>query len=130
VYGGGGIFPDVRLTIQDATPAWYLDALDEDLPLKWANQHVSATADPRTMEAFADDPALPASAVQAFRALAMEHQVQVPNGEAVDRQLAQHLARQVAYVRWGEAGVYRLDARADPAIGEAVRAFSLVPGVK
>ncbi|MBK8247180.1 MAG: PDZ domain-containing protein [Gemmatimonadetes bacterium] len=130
LYGGGGIFPDVRLTAHDATPAWYIDALDDDLPLKWANQYVSTNADSRTMEAFADSPSLPASAVSGFRALAKEHQVEVPDGEAVDRQLAQHLARQVAYVRWGEAGVYRVAARADPAIGEALRAFSLIPGIK
>lgn len=130
LYGGGGIFPDVRLNVQDVTPGWYAASLDDDLPLKWANQYVSANADARTLEAFADDPSLPATALQGFRALAREQAIEVPEGEAVDRQLAQRLARQVAYIRWGEAGVYRLTARTDPAVAEAMRTFSQMSGIK
>jgi carboxyl-terminal processing protease len=122
VYGGGGIYPDVRLEFPAGPPDWASRILGEDLPLTWAGGWVTSNG---AMLTTMDDLAktvLPAGAIADFRALATARGIVIPNDE--DKRLQQILLETVAFVKFGEAGVYRLAPRFDREIVEAVKALS------
>jgi carboxyl-terminal processing protease len=123
VYGGGGIYPDVRLERQPGPPAWASKILSEDLPLTWAGGWVTSNAAKlTTADDFAKNVTLPPDAVADFRALAAKHGAVIPPEE--DARLQQLLLETVAFVKFGEAGPYRLAPRFDPEIAAAIKALS------
>src|SRR5690348_15846832 len=63
VYGGGGIYPDVRLS-EEAQPLWLARVRENDLALKWIGGYVSANVGvPATLDALAANPVMPGSAI-------------------------------------------------------------------
>jgi len=129
LFGGGGIYPDVRTPRPADPPVWVSRALELDLTLKWANQFVGAAGNGlTTLDAFAKEPTLPATALASFRTLAKENGVPVPDGDDADARLRRLLVGIVAYVKWGSAGVYQVEARTDPAIRDAMQQFGKFSG--
>jgi carboxyl-terminal processing protease len=129
LFGGGGIYPDVRTPRTPEPPAWVARAQELDLPLKWANEYVTANAVSLTSaEALAKAAALPAGALAAFRGFARENGVTVPDGPEADGHLQHVLITQVAYVKWGNAGLYQVEARIDPAVKDAMGHFGKFSG--
>ncbi len=129
LYGGGGIYPDVRVPRPADAPVWIARAAELDLPLKWANGYVaSAGSALTTAEALAKAGALPEAAVASFRTLARENGVTIPDGAEADAVLQHQLLLVVSFVKWGNAGVYVLEARIDPAIRDAMQRFGMFSG--
>jgi carboxyl-terminal processing protease len=125
LYGGGGIYPDVRTKRPAPLPAWVSRAAEADLFLKWANSFVgSAGTTLGSSDEFAANPRLPDEAVAQFRTLATQNDVTIPDDADADAQLRARLHEWVAWVKWGNKGAYTLEARQDPAIREALKHFS------
>jgi hypothetical protein len=100
-----------------------------DLPLKWANTYVaSAGAALGTLDAFSKAHELPADAIRSFRAAAQQAGAEIPEGAEADTALRDMLLGIVAYVKWGNAGVYQVEARTDPAIVDAMTHFGKFSG--
>ncbi len=111
VYGGGGIYPDVRLPEVAASPSWLARATEEDLLLKWTGGWVTANAASlSSLDALAANPVLPTTAVTEFRAFATKSGVAIPTDSATDGMLQKMLVRNVAATKWGDEGYYRLAA--------------------
>ena len=111
VYGGGGIYPDVRLPDVGAAPSWLARASEDDLLLKWTGGWVTANAASlASLDALAANPVLPAAAVSDFRAFATKNGVAIPTDTATDAMLQRVLVRNVAATKWGDEGYYRLAA--------------------
>ena len=110
-------------------PIWVARAAELDLPIKWANTYVAAAgATLTTAEALARESALPAAAITSFRALASESGVVVPDGNEAGAQLQHLLMGFVAYVKWGNPGLYVVEARIDPAVRDAMKQFGRFSG--
>lgn len=129
LYGGGGIYPDVRTPRKADPPRWMARVNELDLPLKWANTYVAgAGAALGTLDAFSKAHALPADAITSFRATAKQAGAEIPEGADADTALREMLLGIVAYVKWGNAGVYQVEARTDPAIVDAMSQFGKFSG--
>jgi carboxyl-terminal processing protease len=128
LYGGGGIYPDVRTPRPADPPSWVARAAELDLPIKWANTYVSsAGASLTTADALAAA-GLPATALASFRSLARESGLSIPDGADADALLQTRLTEVVAYVRFGNAGLYLVEARTDPAVKDAMQQFGRFSG--
>ena len=124
VYGGGGIFPDVLLDRPEPMPAWMSKVMEASLPLKWMGAHLSASgAAYPSVEALAAKPELPAGALAEFRRFAATQAVTIPEGVEADRRLTRALLEQVAFAKWGLAGLVRIDAVLDPEVRQGTSAF-------
>jgi carboxyl-terminal processing protease len=125
VYGGGGIYPDVRFADRPEAPVWLARLLEDNVPAVWAGGYV--TANPTaftTADALAASPRLPAAALADFRALAQRQGVTIPPGQEADDRLQRTLVRTIAWTKWESAGLYRVSAALDPEIAQAVEQFS------
>jgi carboxyl-terminal processing protease len=124
VYGGGGIYPDIRLPEVGAAPSWLARAGEEDLLLKWTGGWVSANAESLpSIDALAANPLLPAAAMTDFRAFATKNGVAIPTDSASDAMLQRVLVRTVAATKWGDEGYYRLAAITSPEVAIARDSF-------
>jgi carboxyl-terminal processing protease len=127
VYGGGGIYPDVRLTRPPRAPEWVRRANELALPLAWVGGFLAANgAALPALDAFQRTPTLPASATESFRALATERGVTIPTSADDERWLNRMLVEEVAAAKWGNAGLYQVIARMDDEVREATRHFGVV----
>ncbi|MFN8581329.1 MAG: S41 family peptidase [Gemmatimonadaceae bacterium] len=124
VYGGGGIYPDVVLPEDNAVPAWLAQAREQNLTLGWVGGYVSENgASLTTADAFVQAGPLAPTVLTAFRRYASQQGVTIPDGADTDAQLQRALARAIAHARWGDAGLYLLEARRDPAVAQAAAQF-------
>jgi carboxyl-terminal processing protease len=131
VYGGGGIFPDVRTPRPAAPPAWLRQANQLDLPYTWAGGYVTdAGTALGSLESFAAAPALPAGAADRFRTFATERGVAIPRTDPDNAALDRLLLQSIAFVKWGNAGLYQVDARIDPDVRGALVHFASAPSTK
>jgi carboxyl-terminal processing protease len=122
VYGGGGIYPDVRLPDPPPMPSWLARVHEQELTLAWSGSYVDAhAATMGALDAFVAAGPLPAAALSDFRAFAAKQGVEVPAD--ADALLQRSLRRSIAYAKWGTEGAYRVDATLDEAIRQAVAAF-------
>jgi carboxyl-terminal processing protease len=122
VYGGGGIYPDVRLPDPPPLPRWVARAEEQQLPLSWSGGYVEANAATLTsLERFAAAGALPAAALADFRAFAARQGLVVPAD--ADADLQRLLAESVAEAKWGTAGALRVEAMRDGAVRAAMGSF-------
>jgi len=124
VYGGGGIYPDVKLGVDDAKPLWVEHVQENDLVLKWIGGYVTANAASlTTIDALASNPTLPAAAMAEFRSFATEQGVSIPAGADADAELQRMLIRAVARAKFGDPGYYRIGAIVDPRLRQAAQQF-------
>jgi carboxyl-terminal processing protease len=124
VYGGGGIYPDIRLPDAPSEPSWLARASEDDLLLKWTGGWVSANAASlTTIDALAANPLLPPAAATDFRAFATKNGVSIPTDSASDAMLQRVLVRTVAGTKWGDEGYYRLAAVTSSEVAAARSAF-------
>lgn len=124
VFGGGGIYPDVRLAKAAEPPAWQARVNELEIPLAWVGGFVGEHgASLGTLEAFAKAPVLPAPAAPSFRAFARERGVSIPESADDEKVLDRMLLQLIAFAKWGNAGLYQVDARLDPAVTEARAKF-------
>ncbi len=124
VFGGGGIYPDVVLPDPPPPPVWLARILEDELPLKWAGGYLSEVAI-ASVDSLIARPAMIAPAVTSFRQFAIIRKAEIPAGEEADRRLARILSLELAAVKWGDAGYYRIATAQDPAILEAIKHFDL-----
>jgi carboxyl-terminal processing protease len=124
VYGGGGIYPDVRLPDTPMAALWLARVDEDDLLLKWTGGWVTANAAALpALEAFAAHPVLPAAALSDFRAFAAKDGIEIPSDTASDSMLQRVLVRTVAGTKWGDEGYYRLAAITSPEVAAARSTF-------
>jgi len=129
LYGGGGIYPDVRTRREVDPPSWVARVGELELPLTWAGGYITEQgAALGTLDALVAEPKLPAAALTSFRAFAKERGVVVPESPADDAILLPLLVRTVAATKWGSAGLYQVEARLDPAIKDAMTRFGQFSG--
>jgi carboxyl-terminal processing protease len=120
VYGGGGIVPDVALPETD-TPPWLATAGERGLLMTWAAGFADKPGAAANVDALAQAAMLDAAALSDFRAYATSNGVTVPaDGDAA---LSRSLLRSIAYVKFGDAGYYRLIGLTDPAVRAAAGSF-------
>lgn len=125
VFGGGGIYPDVRTPRPPRMPDWQRRANELDLPMQWVGGFLSENgAELGELETFVRAPKLSPKAAETFRTLAAERGVTIPRSEADDATLDRQLLQVVAYAKWGNAGLYQVEARIDPEIEVALKQFA------
>lgn len=125
VFGGGGIYPDMRLPDVGSAPAWLARASEDDLILKWTGAWVTANAASLTsLDALAASPTLPAAAIADFRAYALKDGVTIDGDSASAAMLQRVLVRAVAASKFGDEGYYRLSAVTSPEVAAASGAFA------
>jgi carboxyl-terminal processing protease len=122
VYGGGGIYPDMRLSESPPAPRWASRVEEQQLLVTWSGGYVGAHASVLTdLDAFSARD-LPAPALADFRAFASKQGVTIPpEGDALLREM---LMSRIAYARWGSEGAYVVNARRDGAVREASAGFA------
>jgi carboxyl-terminal processing protease len=124
VFGGGGIYPDIRLPDVAAAPGWLARASEDDLIIKWSGAYVTKNAASLTsLDALAASPALPAAAVSDFRAYSLKDGITIPADSASDAVLQRVLVRAAAATKWGDEGYYRLSAVTSSEVAAARGAF-------
>jgi len=120
VYGGGGIYPDIRLADVPETPGWLARAYEDDLLLKWTGAWVTANAAALTsLDVLASSPSLPSAALADFRAFAAKDGITIPSDTETDALLQRVLVRTVAETKWGDEGYFRLAAVTSPEVAAA-----------
>ena len=124
VYGGGGVYPDVRIPEPDGTPVWMSKVGERALLLSWIGGHVSANAAAYpSLDALAAKPEPASGAVEDFRKFATQQGVAIPTGEEADRLLKRRIVLGVADAKFGNEGLYRVMAVLDPEIKAGIAAF-------
>jgi carboxyl-terminal processing protease len=124
VYGGGGIYPDVVFPEGEGAPLWLSRVGEQELTLGWVGGYVGANAASLgSLDGFARAAVLPAAALVDFRAFAERQGVSIPAGAEADGLLQRLLVRAVAYAKWGEAGIHRVEAVMDPEVRAAAATF-------
>ncbi len=122
VYGGGGIYPDVRLPARATMPDWLTRIYEQQIILSWSGSYVDAHASSMgTLDSFVAAGPLSASTLNDFRSFASRQGVEVPAN--VDATLQRSLRSAIAYAKWGPEGAYRVDAMLDDEVRQAVSAF-------
>ena len=125
VFGGGGIYPDVRTERPTPDPAWVRRVNELDIPVAWVGgfvtQHSAALA---SLDEFAANPMLPSDAANSFRAFAEQRGVIIPRSVDDDARLDRMLLGAVAYAKWGNSGLYQVEARIDPEVRAATAHFA------
>lgn len=125
VYGGGGIYPDVRTPRPPESPTWLRRINELDVGITWVGGYVAAQGERLgTLDQFARAPKVSAEASDGFRALAKERGVEIPRSERDDKELDRHLIELIAYTKWGNPGLYQVIARVDPEIAAALAHFA------
>ena len=125
VYGGGGVYPDIRISDGAPAPRWVLQMDELQLPLSWSGSYVTAQgAALSSLDAFAKTGTLPPAAIADFRQYATKQGVTIPADPQATSMLAYLLAERVAETRWGAAGAYLVSARHDEAVREAIGSFA------
>ena len=124
VYGGGGIYPDVRSPTRRAAPLWAGQIGEGAIALRWAGAHVSAApAEYSTLDALAAAGPLTAVTLGDFRKFAAAQGVTIPAGDDADTLLNRILLPRIADAKWGDAGFYRTRAMLDPEVRAALEAL-------
>jgi carboxyl-terminal processing protease len=130
VYGGGGIFPDVVLPVQELAPTWLARLREDALPFKWVAGHLSASPSAYpSVDVIAARPEVSAATLADFRGFAAAQGVPIPDGAEADRLLHATLALQIAAAKWQDAGYYRIAAVLDPEVRSATEAFRKAEGI-
>ena len=124
VYGGGGIYPDILYRDPERWPLWFEQLREQSLIIQWVGGYVTASPKLYTnLDSLSAHPHIPAEAIAQFRAYAAKDSFNIPPGPEADSILNRVLVRNIARVKWGEAGYYRLSAVFDAEVARAATAF-------
>jgi len=124
VYGGGGIYPDVRSATRSGTPLWVGQVGEGAVALRWASARVSAApSEYASIDAMANAGPLPDATLTDFRKYAEAQGVTVPAGADADKLLNRILMPRLADAKWGDAGFYHMRAVLDPEVSSALDAL-------
>lgn len=124
VYGGGGIYPDLRFPRRAPRPVWLERASETDVIFKFITAYMAANQSSLpTLIDLASNPRLPAAAIEQFRAFAAKDSVELQSGTEADSLLQRVLVQALAWEKWGPEGGYRMYAVLDPDVKRAVEAF-------
>ncbi len=125
VYGGGGIYPDVRVEEPDPNPLWMARAAEQQLFMRWVGGYLSDNASTfTTPDALAASMKLPPASLANFRSFASGERVEIPTDGESSARLERALIHWIAEAKWGEPGLYRVAAVGDTEIDAAVKAFA------
>ena len=126
VYGGGGIYPDVRSPARGAAPLWVGQIGEGAIALRWAGAHVTAApTEYSSLDALAAAGPLSAPTLADFRKFAAAQGVTIPTGDDADALLNRILLPRIADAKWGDAGFYRVRAMFDPEVRAALEALPM-----
>jgi carboxyl-terminal processing protease len=124
VYGGGGIYPDIRSASRGGTPLWVGQVGEGAIALRWASARVSASpSEYASVDAMATAGPLPDATLADFRKYADAQGVVVPAGADADKLLNRILLPRIADAKWGDAGFYRMRAVLDPEVSSALESL-------
>ena len=124
VYGGGGIYPDVRLPHRPPRPVWLERLGESDVGFKFVTAYMASNPTAFTsLDALAANPRLPDGAVDQFRTFVAKDSLEIPTGAAADSLLQRRLVQELALAKWGPQGLYRMYAVLDPDVRTAEAAF-------
>lgn len=132
VYGGGGIYPDVRIATASDVPPWLERVNEQGLPSRWAGAWTADGAGVTSAAALAARP-LPEGAIADFRALAAKAAISIPADAGASELLQRELRASLARARFGDAGYYEALALLDPIVRESMAHFAAaaaLPGVR
>lgn len=124
VYGGGGIYPDVRAATRAPVPLWVGQVGEGAIALRWAAARVTASPNEyASLDALAAAGPLPDATLGEFRKFALAQGVTVPAGADADKLLNRILLPRIADAKWGDAGFYRMRALLDAEVSSALDAL-------
>ena len=123
VYGGGGIYPDVRAPQRAGYPSWVGEIGEGAIAMRWAGAHASLASSPDSLEAEARRSGLAAATLDDFRKFAGAQGVTVPAGPGADSVLNRILLPRLADAKFGDEGYYRMRALLDPEIAAALESL-------
>lgn len=132
VYGGGGIYPDVRIATASDVPPWLERVGELGLVSRWAGAWTADIGGATSATALAARP-LGAAAVADFRALAAQGAISIPADAGAEALLNRVLVAALARTRFGEAGYYEAMAMLDPIVRDSRGFFpqaAALPGVR
>jgi carboxyl-terminal processing protease len=124
VYGGGGIYPDIRLAPRPPKPLW-MERLGEtersfQFVSAWMAENPSAV---QSLDVLAANPHLPDGTIEKFRAFLAKDSLDIPPGRAADSLLERRLVQEVALAKWGTPGLVRIQAVIDADVRTAESDF-------
>jgi len=124
VYGGGGIYPDVRAATRTPLPLWAGQIGEGAIALRWAGARVTASPNEyASLDALASAGPLPDATLTDFRKFSLAQGVTVPAGADADKLLNRILLPRIADAKWGDAGFYRMRALLDSEVSAALDAL-------
>jgi len=124
VYGGGGIYPDVRAAARAPLPLWVGQVGEGAIALRWAAAHVTASPNEyASLDALAAAGPLAGATLADFRKYAQAQGVTIPEGADADKLLNRILLPRIADAKWGDAGFYRMRALLDAEVTAALDAL-------
>ena len=124
VYGGGGIYPDIRLAPRPPRPLWLERLGESEVGFKFTSAYIAANPNVvQSLDALVADPRLPDAMIQEFRAFAAKDSVELPSGHEADSLLQRRLVQDVALAKWGLSGLVRVQTVIDADVQSAVSDF-------
>jgi carboxyl-terminal processing protease len=124
VYGGGGIYPDIRLAPRKPRPVWLERLGESDVGFKFVTAYMASNPTAvQSLDLLAATPRLPDGAIEQFRTFAAKDSLEIPPGAVADSLLQRRLVQELALAKWGPAGLYRMYAVLDPDVKTAEAAF-------
>ena len=124
VYGGGGIYPDIRLAPRPPRPLWLERLGESEVGFKFTSAYIAANPNVvQSLDALVADPRLPDAMIQEFRAFAAKDSVEIPSGHEADSLLQRRLVQDVALAKWGLSGLVRVQTVIDADVQSAVSDF-------
>ena len=124
VYGGNGIYPDVRAPARGTVPSWVGQVGEGAIALRWAAAQVSASPNAyASLDTLAAAGRLPDTTLADFRKFSAAQGVTIPEGADADTLLNGILLPRIADAKWGDAGFYRMRALLDAEVTAALDAL-------
>lgn len=132
VRGGGGVAPDLEVTMPHEPPAWFVAAREEGLDHAVSDSVAARLpADERTREAWMTEPSRwhEQLAVPFLARVRERLGVRAMADSATTATIARVLAGRAVEVRWGPAALEEFLVRTDPDVAAAVAAFPRLPAL-
>jgi carboxyl-terminal processing protease len=124
VYGGGGIYPDIRFPLRPPKPIWMERLGETELGFQFVSAYMAANPSATlSLDVLAASPHLPDGAIDQFRSFVAKDSLDIPAGQTADSLLQRRLVQELALAKWGTPGIVRIQAVIDPDVRAAEAAF-------